>query len=111
MKTLYLHVGTHHTGSTSIQHFLQQNREALKRARVRVIRDHLSNTINEYNCMSIANAFIRPSLMTPARLCKLCMSDYQDGGILDHFADLMTTSAADSFIISSASLCYLRTDE
>ena len=30
MKTLYLHIGTHKTGSTAIQHFFKVNKEVLK---------------------------------------------------------------------------------
>lgn len=38
--TLYLHIGTHKTGSTAIQHYLHQNKDSLKKNRVH----HLHNT-------------------------------------------------------------------
>lgn len=108
VRTLLLHAGTHHTGTTSIQYLLDGSAALLGQHGIAAIRDHPSNHINPLNCMAIANAFIRPSLQTPARICNLCASRWQDRTVLAHFAEQLAQPAIHTFILSSPTLAYLR---
>lgn len=98
--TLWLHVGTHKTGTTSIQAAVAQRKGALAAGGVAVWP--------EGNAQQLANHFIRPSLWTIPRL--LGDSAPVDVAIFDELAVRMDRArgAADDLFISSQEFCMMR---
>jgi hypothetical protein len=76
MKRVFLHVGKHKTGTTSIQKFLAFHRETLLRHGFRpVSNDEVRTSLgmgyrraNQMNNATMAHVLIRPNLQTPLRL-------------------------------------------
>lgn len=69
-KTVYLHVGKHKTGSSSIQHYTYQNRDYLSEKGYRVIDNSIAGVIRAgpANCINVAHIILRSSLKTPVRI-------------------------------------------
>lgn len=98
--TLWLHVGTHKTGTTSIQEAVSQRRDALEAAGVALWP--------ESNAQELANHFIRPSLWTIPRMAGI--SAPVDTAVFDELAvrmDEARGNASDLFI-SSQEFCMMR---
>lgn len=104
---LFIHIGTHKTGSTSIQALLRENAKKIAAHGITVITDPPEGV--RTNCTAIAHAFIRPELWTPSRMSKATPSGYADPKILDHFAAQIRQSANRCFVVSAEAFCYLRT--
>ncbi len=72
-RRVYLHVGKHKTGTTSIQRYLFAHRDFLRAAGYRLLEhvdfnsDALAPRV-EANCFNLSHLVIRPELMTPVRL-------------------------------------------
>lgn len=98
--TLWLHVGTHKTGTTSIQAAVAQRRDALVASGVAVWP--------EANAQQLANHFIRPSLWTIPRM--LGVSAPVDVAIFDELALRMGEVRGDAgdLFISSQEFCMMR---
>lgn len=98
--TLWLHVGTHKTGTTSIQEAIAQRRDALAAAGVAVWP--------QGNAQDLANHFIRPSLWTIPRL--LGISAPIDHEIFDELAVRMDEARGPhpDLLISSQEFCMMR---
>lgn len=98
--TLWLHVGTHKTGTTSIQRAVGLRRDALEAAGLAVWP--------EGNAQHLANHFIRPSLWTIPRM--LGVSAPVDLAVFDELAGRLDEAreGADDLFISSQEFCMLR---
>lgn len=108
---LFLHAGTHKTGTTSIQFLLAENRQKIAEAGMRVIVDPPSATGHATNCASIAHAFVRQRLWTPSRMGNPGKMQFGDALAIQHFLRQMQARGFDSAILSAEALCYLRTQE
>jgi hypothetical protein len=107
-RHLFLHAGTHKTGTTSIQQLLFDRRADIAALGPRVILDHPSGGLDT-NCKCIANAFIRQELWTTQRIRDTeGISRYGSVEVLDHFARQIKSSAA-QLILSAEGFCYART--
>lgn len=98
--TLWLHVGTHKTGTTSIQEAIVARKDALRAAGIAVFP--------EANAWRLANFFIRPSLRTTPRLQGLPLPELAD---LDREMASLAAFRAENpgdLIISSEEFCMLR---
>lgn len=98
--TLWLHVGTHKTGTTSIQAALAAREDALAAAGVALWP--------EPNAQDLANHFIRPSLWTIPRM--LGVSAPVDIAVFDDLALRMDEARGDhdDLLISSQEFCMMR---
>lgn len=98
--TLWLHVGTHKTGTTSIQEAVAQRRAALEAEGIAVWPDR--------NAQDLANHFIRPSLWTIPRL--LGDSAPVDVAVFDELAGRIDEARGDlaDLFISSQEFCMMR---
>lgn len=72
-RKLFLHVGKHKTGSSSIQWYLTNNEQFFADIGLKVVRNtHFANwaleNLNDTNCFAFSHTIIRPELMTPIRL-------------------------------------------
>lgn len=108
---LFLHVGTHKTGTTSIQFLLADNQQKIADAGMRVIVDPPGAAGHATNCASIAHAFVRQRLWTPSRMGTPGKMQFGDALAIQHFLRQMQGGGFDSAILSAEALCYLRTQE
>jgi hypothetical protein len=108
-KRLYIHLGTHKTGSSSIQLMLREASDHLAEKGTKVIHDHPGHRVERTNCSSIAHAFIRSELFTPSRINGGQPADFGSNEVIDYFIGEITESDCESFIISAEAFCYLRT--
>ena len=106
-RVLYLHVGTHKTGTTSFQHYLQ-------RCAAEVLAEG-KRVYPEKNAFRLANLFIRRSLVTsprykydpsyPERFCAAPSHDEFEAGIWN-FAEY--SNQRGDLVVSSEAFCLLR---
>ncbi len=68
MRTLYIHVGTHKTGTTSLQQYLFDHQETLKRSKFKLITETHRNYGEIASCMGFAHSILRNGLQTVARM-------------------------------------------
>lgn len=101
-KTIYLHVGTHKTGTTFLQNFLSKNYEALKEQGF----DYLIS-----NCIWNAHHPLGWCFqgMDYNSLKTLC--HWADYGVINRLEDEVQQSNCNSFIISSENLYQLKNIE
>lgn len=117
-RLLYLHFGPHKTGTTSIQHYLKRNRDALAGKgisvfhNVRLADDRLAGHQQGTNCHQIAHLILRPELETIARRHdRVVQPDPQAiGGILDEINAQLHRCPTDDVVVSSETFSFLRTD-
>lgn len=72
-KRIFLHIGKHKTGTTSIQHYLLRNADYFNGAGYYVVKNILFDCgtvgrTNLTNCTNLAHVAIRNSLQTPIRI-------------------------------------------
>jgi hypothetical protein len=109
---LFMHVGTHKTGTTSIQVMLRENRKQIGAAGLKVIVDPPGVGDGQItNCNSIAHAFIRQNLWTPSRISGALPAKFGDAGVIDYFLAQIQQGGFDNFVISAEVFCHLRTGE
>lgn len=98
--TLWLHVGTHKTGTTSIQRAISLREAELAAVGIAIWP--------EPNAQELANHFIRPSLWTIPRL--LGISAPVDVAVFDELAARMDEARGDrqDLLISSQEFCMMR---
>lgn len=119
MKTLYLHVGTHKTGTTSIQSYLSDARDALRQGGLhfvepRAVRSRDGKTKKRRNSAHLAHHFIRPELMTAIRwraYDKRADFDRMCAESVESTSEIIRDSDCDLLVISSESFCFMRTSE
>lgn len=112
MVKLYLHVGTHKTGSTSLQAYLLEHKAALKALGTHVITETHREFGEVANCLGFAHSVLRLSLMTVARLT----GDMPSRRSISRFlhrqmvrSQLKRLPKNASALISAEALCFART--
>ena len=115
INTLYLHIGTHKTGTTSIQHFLLDEACALARNGLEFFvgrRPKRNGKIDRLgNAWLLADQFLRKDLLTIMRL-----KHAEERGFIparpmekDRLRKLIVSSRCTQFLVSAESFCMART--
>lgn len=100
---LWLHVGTHKTGTTSIQRMILDHRAVLMEHGVAPWFEN-----GNANAFALAHEIIRPSVQTPMRL----LGKIADrASRLDALGDWASGLGCPAALISSEAFCFLRTPE
>lgn len=104
---LYLHVGTHKTGTTSIQSFIAGQAADLRASGIEPWSGPRSA-----NMFHLAHAFLRPRLATPMRLTGRhdLTGLSADNPALSAFCRAVPRIGARAHLVSSESFCFARTD-
>lgn len=113
-KNLILHVGTHKTGTTSIQSTLSTSADDLQKMGIDVYLDggwpsgiRGQNKAVTANATGLAHCFIREDLLTPKRA--IAESSVLDpSNQIEQFNNFVSKSDADTIVVSSESFCFLR---
>lgn len=108
-RRLFIHAGTHKTGSSSIQLMLLHATRFLAENGTKVIHDHPGHRMERTNCSSIAHAFVRSELFTPSRISGGQPASFGSGEVIDYFLGQVTEKEYGTYIISAEAFCYLRT--
>lgn len=117
MKTVFLHVGKHKTGTTSIQRFLSYNRNELIRAGLfPVDNNQIRNFLgvghfleNDMNNVTISHLILRDDLLTPMRYIGGNPFLNLDRALLAHEVNsFIRQIQAPRVIISAESFSFLR---
>ncbi len=97
-KTLYIHIGTHKTGSTAIQNFLYNNNDLLKNNGI----DYLVG-----NCVWKAHHSLGWSFQGAEQpIIQYC--SWKNYGIINSIEDEIKSSKCNNFIISSENLFFFK---
>ncbi len=111
-QTVYLHVGTHKTGTTSFQTCLYNNRDALAQNGARLYVEAEGDPASA-NCVKLAHSVLRRSLQTPSRRAAyvkkqgLFQRAVQDARIKRFLASQDSAKA----IVSAEAFCFARTSD
>jgi len=108
-RRIFIHAGTHKTGSTSIQMTLFHQPPLVAAAGIKLIPDHPRNAVRRSNCRVIAHAFIRDDLWTLSRMRDKEPVRFGDGDVLQYLEHALKTDGWHAAILSSETLCYMRT--
>ncbi len=109
VRRLFIHVGTHKTGTTSIQAFLAKSRQSLERQGVAVYSEDKEGA--QTNAWALAHCFIRPELQTPMRLRGAVQGKAAITQRLERFRNWCFSQTAPTCVVSSEAFCFLRTDQ
>lgn len=111
-RQLFIHVGTHKTGTTSLQYYLADHLESLRRDGLGVVTESRSTGAIHTNCSKLADAVLRPSLVTGAR----SRDEFPTRHRRREFVALLRRLRSDvrrldtsRLLISSEALCFART--
>lgn len=110
-RSLYLHVGTHKTGSTSFQRYLKDHQEDLGSAGVTVLMTSGPDGRPSANNLALAHSVLRPGLRTGMRM----RSDDAPGGLRAYarqsraLRDSVNGSRGDHLLLSAEAFCFART--
>lgn len=112
-RRLFLHIGTHKTGTTSFQTALLSVAPQLRQAGCEVLHGKPLARKRSANAFLLANCFIRPSLKTSPRLLSNAPPPDEANTqlIMSGLAEMVENSMAKDFIISSEEFCLLRKAE
>lgn len=115
MRTIFLHIGKHKTGTSSIQHYLTVNSEFFKKMNFHVAEQDIYPFVCRKsgltaNCTNVAHIAIRSCLQTPLRLRNSDIVRTYAQRIKDAlFVNFKLHKIADSDIImSSEAFSYIR---
>jgi hypothetical protein len=108
-RRLFIHAGTHKTGSTSIQETLFHQMPLVAGAGVKLIVDHPHNTVRRSNSRSIAHAFIRDDLWTLSRMRASQPVRFGATEMMTYLESELRTDGWRAAILSSETFCYMRT--
>ncbi len=110
MRTLYLHIGTHKTGTKSFQAWLLDHRAQLRARRVAICTETSRSFGEVANCFAFANATLRPTLITQARMTGHARpaGPWRRALMRARLARTLADPAADRFILSAEALCFAR---
>lgn len=111
MRTLYLHVGTHKTGSTSFQQFLFDNRSYLTQHGVCPHIEGRPSSIQAGNSYEFAHYFVRSSLQTVVRAGTKAHvhSPSEFVRYVLAFRRHVANCPCPGYLVSAETLCFLRT--
>lgn len=113
MRHLFIHVGPHKTGTTSIQAFLARNHLELQDRGVAVYFEEMLPGVVRANVWALAHCFIRPELQTPMRLLRP-VAPAGSAAATQHvqrFRDWSERQTAQTCVVSSETFSFLRTDQ
>lgn len=114
MRTLYIHVGTHKTGTTSLQKYLLDHRANLQSQNMKVITETHRKFGEIATCLGFAHGVLRNGLQTVARMTGDMPSSTTIRGakyrrnVRQQLKALPDNSSA---ILSAEALCFARTQE
>jgi hypothetical protein len=111
MKTLYLHVGTHKTGTTSFQQFLFDQREHLIQNGISPHIEDGSPSMQSGNSLEFAHYFVRSSLNTVVRATSKAHihSSIEFDRYVHAFRTHFMNCPTAGYLVSAETLCFLRT--
>ncbi len=116
MKKIYLHIGKHKTGSTSIQQYIDRNRSFLAENKIFVLDNSVSDLVRKRiivptNCTSIAHIAIRNNLQTQIRIRNLDIQRHFLKKIKDAIImnGRLHSVIATNIIISAEAFSFMRT--
>ena len=119
MKKLFLHCGTHKTGSTSIQKYLNSNMEFFSEKGFCLIQPPRKTgdfrmVYHDANCVEMAHTIIRSELKTPIRMRGLqkVALDYEDQlKVAKKFNADLHDQTGKALIVSGEAFSFLRTQK
>ena len=115
MKNIFLHIGKHKTGSTSIQHYLSNNHSFFQEMGFHIITtDMTSKNIpiaNRTNLAEVAHLVIRQDLKTPVRLRR---NSFQEGFFnrlkeINQINRQLQAIKSENIIMSAEAFSFIRT--
>ena len=115
-REFLLHIGTHKTGTTSFQHFLEDNERSLLSQGVLALADRQPDEPgrgHRFNITATAHHFLRPDLVTFARL-ELAL--HHPGGVEGSEVESLLVSRINespcSKVVGSAeAFCFMRSEQ
>lgn len=112
MRRLFLHVGTHKTGTTSFQSCIYEQRAQLAAGGTQVYLE-TEATPAGVNCVALAHSVLRPGLMTPSRRAGYVKTQRLFGRALQvaRLKRFLGTDTAERFLVSAEAFCFARTQE
>lgn len=112
MRRLFVHVGTHKTGTTSFQAWLLDNRARLRALGVAVMTETSRRHGVVTNCFTLANAALRPGLMTEARMTGAARpaGPWRFARARASALRFLSEAGAERFVISAEAFCFARTE-
>jgi hypothetical protein len=99
---LYLHIGTHKTGTTSFQAFISEQADDL---RAHGVEPWFENG-GVANAWQLAHHFLREDLPTPVRLKGM---EHKSEGVMERFVRHVEKSDRPAHVVSSEAFCFART--
>lgn len=112
LRRLFVHIGTHKSGTTSLQAYLGDARAALREAGTQVVTEIHRNRQESANCLNFAHGILRNGLRTVARMAGGTHSSTSLRGLLyrAHVREqLKALPAGASAVLSTEALCFART--
>ena len=112
MQQLFVHLGTHKTGTTSLQAYLFDHREQLRRDGVAVCTERQRKFGEIANCFDLAHSVLRPTLMTLSRMTGDAKKPgfWGDAKSFAHLAKFLSDKSAIKFILSAEAFCFARNE-
>jgi hypothetical protein len=108
-RRLFLHAGTHKTGTTSIQAMLRDAGETIAHAGIKVVLDLPGATMMPTNCNAVSHAFIRDTVFSPTRINKRIAPRFGEAETIRHLMTQLADSRFETLLMSSECFCYMRT--
>ena len=113
MRRLYLHVGTHKTGTTSLQAYLMDHHAALRAQNIHVLTETHRKFGEIATCLGFAHAILRNEVQTVARMTgdMPSSSSFRAAQYRRHIRRaLKNLPDNSSAILSAEALCFARTE-
>ena len=106
-RRLFIHAGTHKTGSTSIQLLLRETAKVASDAGAKVIYDYHGGT--RTNAATIAHTFIRSELWTATRIIGEQPPSFGSEDVIDYLTQQINGGTHERYLLSAEAFCYMRT--
>lgn len=112
MRRLFIHVGPHKTGTTSIQAFMARCRPAIRQQGVAVYSEDPRPNVVQANAWQLAHCFIRAELPTPMRILApgLLPGSAEAALHVRRFEEWSVSRNVSTCLVSAESFSFLRTD-
>lgn len=110
MRQLFLHVGTHKTGTKSFQAYLVDHLTRIRSQGVAVATERHPRLGLLANCFSLPNAVLRPGLMTIARMTGIAKTPgfWQRARSKALVTGFLLDRTAARFVLSAEGFCFAR---
>jgi hypothetical protein len=116
MKKIVIHIGTHKTGTTSFQMSMKVNKKSLESQGIRpilspVMENGLITSRKTANHIRFGHMLLRQEILTPGRYSRrvAIISSEERHSKLEAFAKRLAYFEEETLLISTESLCFLRT--